>query len=165
MLAKCWNGLFRNICKMLKTYTISGKTQGKRKKIYKKLISSEQINGLVEMQPFPEVWSVWRQFFISIWQPPCQYVALSPRIEVWLFVELRPSIWLLLEPCGLLVFDFSFYSFLFFGLVFFQLLWNFYCFNLLEKAIKACLRLNLVIIMPLGLGLFFGFAWLLMLWF
>jgi len=40
---------------MLKTYTISGKTQGKRKKIYKKLISSEQINGLVEMQPFPEV--------------------------------------------------------------------------------------------------------------
>jgi len=65
---------------MLKTYTLFGKIQGERSKSFKRLISSEKINILPKMQPFLEVsrifaefgyfWTcVWRQFFISMWQP------------------------------------------------------------------------------------------------
>jgi len=64
---------------MLKTYTLSGKMQGERKKNCKLLASSGKINILVKIQPLPEVllfycW-VWLFFGVSLatvfslWQP------------------------------------------------------------------------------------------------
>ena len=61
MFENCWNWLFRNICKMLKTYTLSGKIQGKRWNSFKRLISSEKINVLAKMQNFKK----FGEFFLS----------------------------------------------------------------------------------------------------
>jgi len=46
---------------MLKTYTLSGKIQGKRWNSFKRLISSEKINVLAKMQNFKK----FGEFFLS----------------------------------------------------------------------------------------------------
>ena len=75
----------------------------------------------------------------------------SRKFRLVFFVEV------FLKTCGLLVlieiclfFGLVFCRFLFCGLLFFQILWHFYCLNLLLKAYWACFCEDLLI-----LGLFF----------
>jgi len=47
---------------MLETCILSGKIQVERSKTFKRLISSEKINVLEKMQPFPEVRRSFAEF-------------------------------------------------------------------------------------------------------
>jgi len=45
-----------------KAYTLSGKIQSERWKSFERVISSEKLNVLVTVQPFPEVWRIFAEF-------------------------------------------------------------------------------------------------------